>query len=88
MTETDLAVYLSAARVYLQQAHAELDDAVRALPPPETDNMMATPVVVALLVRVRAAKNRLHDLEALDAARTKTGTPARRPSVIRLDGRS
>jgi hypothetical protein len=66
MTTAEASV--SAARVLLESARAALEDAVKSLPATDGDTAMATPSLVALLVRVSAARSQLGGLEVLLAA--------------------
>jgi hypothetical protein len=55
---------VAAARQALATARADLDAAVVALPEVDGDEGMATPGLVALLIRAVAAKDRLDELES------------------------
>jgi hypothetical protein len=66
MTAAEASV--TAAHVLLQSAREALDEAVKALPGIEGDKTMATPGLVALLVRVSTAKSHLNGLELILAA--------------------
>ena len=57
------AVSVAFARTSLQSARDDLDDAVRELPDLADDNMMATPALLALVLRVVSAKRQLSGLE-------------------------
>ena len=75
---TSLSV--AAARRLLQSARDELDVAVQEVPDVEGDNTMATPALLALLLRVVAARRHLTGLEVAMAAevaatRARTSTP-------------
>ena len=57
------AITVAFARTSLQSARDDLDDAVRELPDLADDNMMATPALLALVLRVVTAKRQLSGLE-------------------------
>ena len=60
---------VEAARSFLSDACANLDDAVRSLSASDTEEtVMANPALVALLLRVVAARRHLESLELLPAA--------------------
>jgi hypothetical protein len=66
------AATLAIARKSLDSACHDLDDAVRAIPEMlSEDNIMATPGLVALLLRVVAARRELNGLE-LDPGASST----------------
>jgi hypothetical protein len=67
-TKDDLLGTLAAARLSLDSACDDLDEAVQALPDAFGDNVMASPVLVALLMRVVTARRHL--------ARFERGSPA------------
>ena len=62
MTE-DVAARVTAARGVLQAARDNLDEAVAGLPYGDIDNAMASPELLAMLVRVVDARRRLLGLE-------------------------
>jgi len=66
----DVAAKVKAARGSLQVARDMLDEAVAALPDDAADNVMATPQMLVLLLRVVAARRSLAGLEVL-LARTR-----------------
>jgi hypothetical protein len=59
---------LAVARESLEAACDDLDDAVQVLPDIRNDDVMASPELVALLLRVVAARRCVKDLEAIAAA--------------------
>jgi len=59
---------IARARRSLQVARANLDDAVRILPEPEGDNVMATPALLGLLLHAVTARRHLNDIEVAPAA--------------------
>ena len=59
----DVAAKVTTARGILRAARDNLDEAVAALPDGEADNAMATPALMALLLRVVEARRRLDGLE-------------------------
>ena len=61
----DVAGRVVAARGVLQTARDKLDAAVAALPDGATDNAMATPALLALLLHVVRARRHLDGLELL-----------------------
>jgi hypothetical protein len=61
----DMAARVTAARGVLQAARDNLDEAMAGLPDGPTDNAMATPALLALLVRAADARRRLDSLEVL-----------------------
>jgi hypothetical protein len=62
-------VTLAVARESLEAACDDLDEAVQVLPDFRTsDDVMASPELVALLLRVVAARRCVKDLEAITAA--------------------
>jgi hypothetical protein len=61
----DVAGRVMTARGVLQTARDTLDAAVAALPDGATDNAMATPALLALLVHVVQARHHLDGLELL-----------------------
>ena len=66
----DVAAKVKAARGSLQVARDMLDEAVAELPDDAADNVMATPQMLVLLLRVVAARRSLAGLEIL-LARTR-----------------
>jgi len=66
----DVAERVLAARGVLQTARDNLDAAVAALPDGSSDNAMATPALLTLLIRVVKARRHLDGLEHL-LARTQ-----------------
>jgi len=61
----DVATRVTMARGILQTARDNLDEAVAGLPDGGADNAMATPTLLALLLRVVEARRRLAGLELL-----------------------
>ncbi len=61
---------LNEARLALSAARAELDEAVAAVPRVDGEATVASPELVALLVRAVKAKNRLDDILSARAPRT------------------
>ena len=61
----DVAGRVMTARGVLRTARDQLDAAVAALPDGMTDNAMATPALLALLVHVVQARRHLDGLELL-----------------------
>jgi hypothetical protein len=61
----DAGTRVTMARGILQTARANLDEAVAGLPDGGADNAMATPALLALLVRVVEARRRLDGLQLL-----------------------
>jgi hypothetical protein len=68
MEATSLNRHVAAARQSLDNARADLDAAVAILPDVEGGDAMATPNLVALLLRAVRAKDRLSELEILVVA--------------------
>jgi hypothetical protein len=66
----DTVARVTAARGVLQVARDRLDAEVAALPDAAADKAMATPMLLALLLRVVEARRRLDGLELL-LARTR-----------------
>ena len=64
MTGDDGVVTTATARRALSCACEDLDDAVRALPDIADDNVMASPGLVALLLRVVVARRQLAAVES------------------------
>jgi len=62
-TNGSVAATVAVARKSLDSACDDLDDAVRAFPDVPGDNVMANPGLVALLLRVVAARRHLNDLD-------------------------
>ncbi len=62
-TDGSVAATVAVARKSLDNACADLDDAVQALPDLPGDNVMANPDLVALLLRVVVARRHLSGLE-------------------------
>jgi hypothetical protein len=65
MTGEDVLVTATSARSALDSACHDLDNAVRALPHIPNDDVMASPGLVALLLRVVVARRRLAGVESL-----------------------
>jgi hypothetical protein len=63
----DVATDVSRAREALEQARAEVDLALAALPHVDGDEAMATPALLLLLIGAVTAKRHLTNLEALMA---------------------
>jgi hypothetical protein len=61
----DVGTRVTMARGILQTARENLDEVVAGLPDGGADNAMATPAVLALLLRVVEARRRLDGLELL-----------------------
>jgi hypothetical protein len=61
----DLSESIAAARKSLQNARECLDNAVSAMPEVQGDRTMATPGLIALLLRAVAARRHLNALEAI-----------------------
>ena len=61
----DVTTRVTMARGILQTARDNLDEAVAELPDGGADNAMATPTLLALLLRVVEARRRLAGLELL-----------------------
>jgi hypothetical protein len=78
-TNGSVAATLAVARKSLDNACDALDDAVRAFPDVPSDNVMANPSLVALLLRVVVARRHLSGLErslgAESAGRVRVSTP-------------
>ncbi|HET6284592.1 MAG TPA: hypothetical protein VFH73_26790 [Polyangia bacterium] len=70
MTIEVVPATLTVARESLEAACDDLDEAVQVLPDLKGDNVMASPALVALLLRVVAARRFVKDLEAIAAATT------------------
>jgi hypothetical protein len=68
----DVGAKVTTARGILRAARDSLDEAVAALPRGGADNMMVTPALMVLLVRVVEARHRLDGLERLLAAQIRT----------------
>ena len=66
-TDDDAVATLAVARRSLKSACDELDHAVRSLPDAFGDNVMASPRLVALLLRVVAARRHLASVERVPA---------------------
>jgi len=65
MTGDDVLVTTNSARSALDSACDALDNAVRALPHIPNDDVMASPGLVALLLRVVVARRHLAGIESL-----------------------
>lgn len=65
MNGDDVLVTPESARHALDSACADLDNAVRALPHRPHDDVVASPGLVALLLRVVVARRRLAGVESL-----------------------
>jgi hypothetical protein len=59
----DVAAEVTTARGVLQTARDNLDQEVAGMPDGDADNAMATPALLALLLRVVEARRRLDSLE-------------------------
>jgi len=70
------AMDVAAARKILQVARDALDEAVAALPRRDGENTMATPALLALLVRVVQTKQELGALELLLATEVAAAAAA------------
>ena len=68
MTIEVVPASLSVARETLERACDDLDDAVRGIPEVHGDNVMASPRLVALLLRVVSSRRFVKELEAIAAA--------------------
>jgi hypothetical protein len=79
MTTSDMNASISRARVDLAKAKGDLDAAEQALPQPDADTTMASPSLMAVLQRVRAAQRHLSDLETLLATEALSAARGREP---------
>ena len=70
MTIEVVPATLAVARESLEAACDDLDEAVQVLPDVRNEDVMASPALVALLLRVVAARRVVKDLEAVAAATT------------------
>jgi hypothetical protein len=70
-TSNGAAAALAVARTSLKDACDDLDDAVRGLPVVDGDDVMASPALLPVLLRVVAARRHLRDLsDAFNGSRT------------------
>lgn len=65
MTIEVIPASLSVARETLERACDDLDDAVRGIAEVNGDNVMASPVLVGLLLRVVSSRRFVKELEAM-----------------------
>jgi hypothetical protein len=72
VAKTDLSESIADARRSLENARACLDHAVSALPEVQGDSTMATPGLIALLLRAVAARRHLNALETIVVPATET----------------
>jgi hypothetical protein len=70
---------ISQARLDLEKAKDDLDAAEQALPASDEDTTMASPSLMAVLERVRAAQRHLSHLESVLASDVVVANRAREP---------
>jgi hypothetical protein len=73
MTKSEIDVMLGGAREELVEAQHALETAELNLPGPDVDTTMATPALLAVLDKVRAAHRHVQNIEQLEPSEVDNG---------------